>query len=267
MVKEDIEIVKMVDHALKVLDLLRGVNKKLGVNEIAKILDITPSSAFRILKTLEVNGWVYQCSDKCYILGEKISFVTEKNNFYLALKEVAAFIMNRFTEQYGQAMNLIVREGVKCYILQQSRTKNIMDYVAPIGSELPFYACAGGKILLSELPVHLLANIIESSSMIPYTANTITNPEDFWRELRTVAKQGYAFDHKESADKGSCIAVPVRDYEGSIIAGLSFSGFVGVDNLDDLLVYLPALNEAAGEISGSLFKCWGNQTTNYLEAQ
>lgn len=55
---------------------------------------------------------------------------------------------------------------------------------------------------------------------------------------------------------GSCIAVPVRDNEGTIIASLSFSGFVGVQDTDELLEYLPALQEASKKISQSLYRCW-----------
>lgn len=251
------ETIKMVDRALAVLDVLRVERKRLGVNEIAKKCEISPSTAFRILKTLEANGWVYQCGDDRYITGQKISFVIEKDNLYLALKEVAAFTMERFTAEYGQAMNLIVREGAHCYILQQSRTKKFVDYIPPLYSDLPFYACAGGKILLSELPVSLAEQIINSCEMVPLTQFTITDPDVFWQELRKVAKTGYAFDNKESAENGSCIGVPVRNCDGDIIAALSFSGFVGVENTDALLQYLPALQEAAGEISKNLYKCWG----------
>ncbi len=254
---QNIETIKMVDRALFVLDTLRAERKRLGVNEIAKQCGINPSTAFRILKTLEANGWVYQCNDGRYITGEKISFVMEKDNLYLALKEVASFVMQRLTEKHGQAMNLMVREGARCYILQQSRTKSLVDYVPPIYSELPFYACAGGKILLSELPISLVDQIIDSCEMIPLTAHTITDPDIFWQELRKVAKQGSAFDNKESAENGSCIAVPVRDCEDDIIASLSFSGFVGVENPDDLLEYFPTLEEAAKEISKNLYRCWG----------
>ena len=57
------ETIKMLDNALMILDALRVGSKKLGVNEIAKQCGINPSTAFRILKTLEVNGWVFQCGD------------------------------------------------------------------------------------------------------------------------------------------------------------------------------------------------------------
>lgn len=250
------ETIKMVDRALAVLDTLRLERKRMGVNDIAKKCDINPSTAFRILKTLEAGGWVYQCGDDRYISGQKLSFVMEKDNLYLALKEVATFVMERSTAKFGQAMNLIVRESSHCYILQQSRTKNLVDYIPPLYSDLPFYACAGGKILLSELPVSLVEQIIGSCDMVPLTQHTITNPDVFWQELRKVAKLGYAFDNKESAENGSCIAVPVRDCEGDIIAALSFSGFVGVKDPDDLLPYLPSLQEAASEISRNLYRCW-----------
>lgn len=251
------ETIKMVDRALVVLDTLRTERKRLGVNEIAKMCAINPSTAFRILKTLESNGWVYQCGDGRYVTGQKLSFVMEKDNLYLALREVASFVMERYTAKHGQAMNLIVRENAHCYILQQSRTKNLVDYIPPLYSDLPFYACAGGKILLSELPVSLVEQIIGSCEMVPLTQHTITSPDVFWQELRKVGKLGYAFDNKESAENGSCIAVPVRTSEGDIIAALSFSGFVGVENPDDLLPYLPVLQEAAGEITRSLYRCWG----------
>lgn len=249
--------IKMVDQALTVLDTLRMSRESLGVNEIAKLCEINPSTTFRILKTLETNGWVFQCSDRRYIVGEKIGFVIEKNNLYLALKEVASFVMNRYTEKHNQAMNLTVREGSRCYILQQSRTKNLVDYIPALYSDLPFYACAGGKVLLSELPINLADEIINSCKMVPLTKNTITDAEQFWQELRTVAKQGYAFDDKESAENGSCIAVPIRDCEGNIIAALSFSGFVGVSDKTELLEYVPALKEASAEISHMLYSCWG----------
>lgn len=253
---QNVEIIKMVERALTVLDLLRTKRERLGVNEIAKTCGLNQSTTFRILKTLEKSGWVFQLNDGRYIVGQKISFVTEKDNLYLALRDVARFVMEQYTAQYGQAMNLMVREGTCCTILQQSRTNSIVDYIPPLFSNLPFYACACGKILLSELPVKLVEQIISTCEMKPLTSHTITDPEQFWQTLRATAKQGYAFDNKESAENGSCIAVPIRDHEGTIIAALSFSGFIGIDDPQELLKYLPALQDASGKISHSLYSCW-----------
>ena len=250
------DTIKMVERALAVVDLLKATKERLGVNEIAKRCDLSPSTAFRILKTLEASGWVFQLSDDRYILGEKISFVTERNNFYVALGDVAGVIMREYTGKYGQAMNLMIRDGAHCTIIQQSRTGKLIEYVPPMYTNLPFYACAGGKILLSELSVGFVEQIISSCEMIPLTRHTITDSDEFWKVLRFAASHGYAFDDRESAENGSCIAVPIRDNEGTIIASLSFSGFVGIEHTDQLLEYLPALQEASKKISQTLYRCW-----------
>ena len=114
------ETIKMVDNALNVLDLLRVTKGSLGVNEIAKQCQLTASTTCRILKTLEMAGWAFQTNDDRYIVGGKISFVTEKDNLYLALREVALYVMKEYTAKYNQAMNLLVRDGAYCTILQQS---------------------------------------------------------------------------------------------------------------------------------------------------
>ena len=74
--------------------------------------------------------------------------------------------------------------------------------------------------------------------------------------LRETAKNGYAIDFQESSINGSCIAVPVRDNEGTIIASLSFSGLIGISDPEKLLKYVPALKEASRKITDSLYDCW-----------
>lgn len=60
----------------------------------------------------------------------------------------------------------------------------------------------------------------------------------------------------ESSVNGSCISVGVRDHEGTIIAALSFSGFIGIQDTDELLEYVPLLQAASKEITDNLYNCW-----------
>ena len=92
--------------------------------------------------------------------------------------------------------------------------------------------------------------------MLKFTKHTITDPDQFRQELHKVAEQGYAIDYKESAENGSCIAVPVRSKDGNIIAAVSFSGFIGLTAETTLLGYISALKEASAEISQKLYRCW-----------
>ncbi len=253
---QGVETIRMVQRALEVLDALRRHRGMLTVSELAKLCRIPPATTMRILKTLELNDWVTQYSEERYGIGDKVSFVMEKDNLFLALMEVAGPIMAAATDRCGQAMNLTVREGRNCYILQQARTRNLVDYVPPLHSMMPFYACAGGKVLFSELPQLLVDQILENCKWKPLTPHTIRDQDTFRRELQTVRRQGYAFDHQESSENGSCISVPVRDNQGNIIAALSFSGIVNVSDPEMLVSYLPALRETADTISHALYKAW-----------
>lgn len=255
---QNVETIKMVENAMHVLDLLRASKEPIGVNAIAKTCALTPSTTYRILKTLEMTGWVYQFNDDDrYIAGEKISFITSKNNFYMALRDSAKFIMEETTAKVGLAMNLMVRNGYECEILEQSLTKSIINYVPPIHAVLPYYACGCGKVLLSELPEDTLSHIFTACKMQALTPFTITDPEKYRSALTEVRKNGYAIDFQESSIDGSCIAVPVRDKENTIIAALSFSGLIGVQDPNRLLKYIPALQDASNAITKSLYNAWG----------
>ena len=89
------------------------------------------------------------------------------------------------------------------------------------------------------------------------TPFTITDPEKYRSVLTEVRKNGYAIDYQESSIDGSCIAVPVRDKENTIIAALSFSGLIGVQDPNRLLKYIPALQDASNAITKSLYNAWG----------
>ena len=253
---EKIETIVMVEKALTVLDLLRTRAEEIGVNEIAKICDFTPSTTHRILKTLEKSGWVFQLSDDRYIAGEKLSFMLEKDNLYLALKDVASIIMQNYSLKYSQAMNLVIRDGKDCYILYQSRTNRLIDYVPPLHAKMPFHASGGGKVLLSELPENMVQQLLENSDLTPLTANTISNIDQLIEEIKKTAARGYAMDYKESTDFACCLSVPVRDRKGTMIAALSFSGIVNIQTHEELLNYLPILQEASREITEQLYRSW-----------
>jgi DNA-binding IclR family transcriptional regulator len=250
------ETIQMVERAMTVLDLLRGAGGPIGVQEIARSCDLNPSTAFRILKTLEKSQWIFQLGDGSYILGQKLGFLTEKQSLNLALREVAIFVMKDLTARIGPAMNLIVRDGSEGVILQQSRTASLVDYIPPLMSRVPLYATAGGKVLLADLPEDLARRILADIELKPLTSHTIVDKSVLATTLREIAERGYALDDRETSENGYCISVPVHDSHGTTVAALSFSGLIGISVAGELVKYLPALQQAAAEISRSLFDNW-----------
>lgn len=248
--------IQTLGRAMLLFDELHDSRVPLGVNELAKQCGINLSTAFRILKTLQQGGWVYQCEDDRYIVSPRYSFITERKGFYYALKEISAFTMNRITMQETQAMNLAVLKDRTCIILQQSRTTKLIDLIPPVNSILPLHASASGKVIMAGLPDPLLNLYIANMGFEPFTNYTITDRTVFTRAIEEVRQNGYALDCHESLDKSSCIAVPILRNDGETIAALSFSGFIGTLDQEMINHYLPILLTAADEISKNLFQIY-----------
>ncbi len=245
--------IKVLERALLVLDTVKNAEEPLGVNEIAKECSLSPATTYRILRTFKNGGWVYQDKDEKYTIGYKISYITVRKQFRLALKETAYFVMAKLSKSENEAMNLVVRDNNQCYILEQSRTDKIVDYVPPVGTILPLHASACGKILLSELSQQLLSDILDTYTFNKLTRHTIESKETFLTVLAQVREQGYALDEHESQEEGFCIAVPIRSTDGEIIAALSFSGFIGQKTVNEIDYYVNLLNDASREITRKLF--------------
>ena len=252
MEKKPKENVKVLDKALDILNLIMESNEPLGVNEISRQTLINITTTHRILQTLKNRGWVYQDQNNKYIIGLRISLVTEKESFYHALKEIAYFKMIRLSTSVSQAMNLVVRENLRFFILQQSRTEKIIDYVPPVGYAIPCYASAGGKILLSELSDALLNAILDNTILRPLTKHTIVRKTALLEELESVRQSGYAVDAQESQEGGSCVAVPIRSKNGDIVASLSFSGIIGDVSDTEIEHYVHILKKASAEITDQI---------------
>lgn len=244
--------VKVLDRALTLLDKLSELGQ-CGVNELAKECDLSPATSFRMLRTLCAHGWVRQSPDEKYSVGIKLTYPTAQMAFLGNLREVSYYRMAKLSESEHEAMNLVVRDLDKCYILGQSRTKKIVDYVPPVGTVLPFHASACGKVLLSELSEELLSHILDGVAFDRLTQSTVTSREAFIAELGRVRERGYALDAHESQEEGFCIAVPVRSPDGEIIAALSFSGFIGQKTVGEIDRYVGLLKEASGDITDELF--------------
>ena len=247
---EDNQIM-VLQKALSVFESLAAHYKPQTLRIISKSVGVSPTTTCRILAMLADNGWIVKRGSSKNTIYEYAQCFFGLNPLNL-LREVAYEPMWESSYAESQPMNLIIRNYEKCVILQQIRTGKSVDYVPPEGMELPIYASSGGKVLLSELTPILLQSILQSIELKPLSKYTITRKIDFMNELKKVVVNGYGLDIHESLDKGSCIAMPVRNNDGKIIAALSFSGFIGDFNSVDIDHYYPILARASQKIAQRL---------------
>ncbi|MGD0228716.1 MAG: IclR family transcriptional regulator [Terriglobia bacterium] len=219
-------VVPMVEHALRILEVLAGSNTALRLKEVGSKAQVGPTSAFRILRTLANLGYI--AKDEAtgrYRLTTKMRELAKWAQLSPNLHQAARPHLERLRAQFDETVNLaVLQDGEIVYldILQSSKAFRMADTV---GSRVPIHATALGKAIAAHVPKERLEGILSHCSWTRYTPRTITKRRDFLSALVKVQKQGYGSDNDESEHGASCIASAILSPStGHAAAGISVSG-------------------------------------------
>ena len=221
---EDKYLLSSVSQTIKILDLL-GEEQMLGVAEISQRLKINKTSVFRYLYTLEAGGYVYKTSDAKYMLGQKFVYMgaivqERQTEFSLARPE-----MVRLRDEVGETVHLsILLPDLQMMFIEKVSGNQALQMRSQIGYQIPAYCSGSGKVLLSGLLGTEREEELRKIRLEKKTENTITDYAALLATLRNVKKQGYGEENGEAEEGLSCLAAPIRNMRGDVIAALSISG-------------------------------------------
>lgn len=247
--------VQTVIKALELMEFLakESGNQGVGVSEVSRELDMGKSTAHRLLDTLQYYGFVeknpqtnlYRLGWKLYTIGQMVPI----QNQILNLDRSYLVELNKRTRE---TVNLgILKRGESVIISKiDAYSSNLRVVVQPTEREA-VHATALGKVLISEMSDEEIADLV-GETMQGYTAETITTLDKFLEEIRKVRAQGYAVDDQEYGIGLYCMARPVRDYTGKIIAAVSVSAPIARVTEEVRRRNLAALAECCSRISWDL---------------
>ena len=223
--------VQTLEKALEILCLLSGKSKNtkegggFGISEISASLNMGKSTVHRILNTLMEYQYVERCENSTrYRLGMGVFKV---GNAALAQHTISLADFTPLDElctAYNEAVNVGVRTKNKVTIIYKCEAEMTLQVKRQIGETEPLHTTAMGKVLICELPEQQVRELFAATEMRLYTAKTISSVESLLPVLQRVRQQGYAMDEEEYCLGLTCLACPVRDYSGKIVAAMSVSG-------------------------------------------
>ena len=210
--------------AFRALDIVADSSRELSTQEVADQLGTDKVTAYRMLTTLEVAGYVVRNPDsKRYGLSYKV--VSLSRNL-LTDNEVSKLIsdtLHELEETTGETMHYSVLEGHEAVLIQAARGRQLVHVNYKIGDRVQLHCTSIGKALLAFQDVRFIEHFIAQG--LPKRApKTITDPEQLRRELQKIRAQGYALDDHEFADTMRCIAAPVFQSGGRVHGGISTPG-------------------------------------------
>lgn len=256
--------VQSLDRALDLLNILAGAEAGISLTELSKKARLNSSTAYRLLSTLVARGYAQQDrANKEYRLGAQSLYIGQAALAQIDLRQIAIPFLQGLVNETNELANLAqYREDHAVYIAQARAGNRTVQMFTQLGAQVPLHCSGVGKAMLANLEEVELQRLIESGALEAYTVNTISNPLKLRTELELIRKRGYATDNEEREIGVRCIAAPVFQAGGRVVAAASVSGPPGRLHPDNDQVLSQLVIQAAGQISRLL----GHQNHDQSEA-
>lgn len=209
-------------RGLAVLEVL-AQGQDLNLSEVARRARLPVSTAHRLLETLRRRGFVQPVEDGRYRVGLRAFEVGMGFLRAQRLPEVARPVMVELVDRVEETANLAVRDGAEAVYVLQVESHRMLRLFAQPGARHPLYCTGVGKVLLAWEPEEEVRRLLGPGPLPRFTPRTLTDPDAVVRELRAIRARGYAVDREERESGVRCVAAPVRDASGRVVAALSVS--------------------------------------------
>lgn len=241
---------------LKALEILEHLDLKgpLGITEISNGLSMDKSSVFRALNTLKSRNFVRQDADtlkycNSYKLLEMGSNVARQSG----LGKMANNFMRQLSRRVPGAVSLGVRDGLSVVYIDKIESDTPVRASMKVGQSLPLYCTAIGKAILAFMPADKLNQLLSRLEIKIRTPNTHRSAETLKIDLSEIRRRGYAVDNEEHIPGLFCVAAPVINSSGHVIAGLSVTNVKMVMPDDSAIKNLAReIMATAAELSSTL---------------
>lgn len=157
-------------------------------------------------------------------------------------------LLERLSEKLGETVNLGVLSGDVVIYLDRVEASWPLRMDFKPGSRVPFHCTANGKLLVAWARAAVRERLLRPEVFPAYTPRSITSRDRLVAELAEIRRRGYSEDDEEFLMGVCCLAVPVRDGRGSVVAGLAVSAPSARFNLERARGFLPDLLAVAEEL-------------------
>lgn len=205
-----------------VLDLFSVERPEWGVSEVAESIGVPRSSAHALLSSLVETG-LLQCRTRGrYRLGWRIVELSETLRASVDVRTLVGPVLAGLSAKLGETVHLgVLERGQVLYLDKVVGSHQVNVTGARVGSYLDPHCSAIGKTLLAHREVAEVRQLLAARPPRRLTEHTLLDPDLLLDELRLTRAAGHAVDHGEAVNDVSCLAAPVRDDLGSVVAAIS----------------------------------------------
>lgn len=212
------------DRVLRVLELFSASERSLSLSQIADRMALPKSSVHRLLSTLLAHQLIERdAATRRYRLGIKLFEIGSLVIHERGLHAAAHPVVEELALSTGETCHLAVLSGAEAVYVYKIDGPSTVVMSSRVGGRAPSYCTSIGKVLAAWAGEEIFRQIV-AGSFHAYTPHTIRDATRLATELERVRRDGYALDREEFQPGLCCIAAPVRDHTGRVVAALGLAG-------------------------------------------
>jgi DNA-binding IclR family transcriptional regulator len=243
---------RAVAKALETLDVLQVANGPMALNEIARRIQLSKTSTFRLLRTLESAGCLTASEWGKYSLAQGVHSVVSTQSLARLLR-AAIPRMQQVSRELRETISLAALFDNRIEVIAVVESPQLIRMSNIVGHILPPNASSLGKVIAAFQTEERREKLLRSYGIYRFTEHTITRRTELDQEFARVRQQKFAVDLEESVSDGHCFGVPIFDAAGEVGAAISISlPKVRVVDSEHRKTILASLRAVADQIAADL---------------
>lgn len=218
-------VINSVIRAIQVLECFSFEKPAYRFTEFHKQLGFNKTTLTRILASLEKAGVIERNELTAeYKLTYRLFHVGSVYRDQMDLYNIAIPFLSQLAAKANETVHLAVLNEYRAFYIGKIESSQSIRIMSRIGSSNPCYSTGVGKVILAHLGDEEIERFLQTAKLQRFTPNTICDASELRTHLKQIWKQGYAVDEGENEEEVSCVAAPIFEARGKVIAGLSISG-------------------------------------------
>jgi IclR family acetate operon transcriptional repressor len=249
----DTPTIQSLDRGLAILEAVAASAEPVALKQLTELIGIDRSSVFRLANTLRQRRFLANPKgSNDYILGPTAWRLSRRYG-----RNVLAMFFHQFlrdlTATLEETSHFVVLEGRQAFFIDHhTPTGQVVSVAGQTGEFAPLHCTAHGKALLADFDLNSLKRLFGQAPLHMYTRNTITTLTRLARVCGRVRTDGFAIDDGEYIEEVRCVAAPIRDPQGEIVASIGISSPVTRLHAKRIAHAAAEVKAAARAISASL---------------
>jgi IclR family transcriptional regulator, acetate operon repressor len=216
--------IQSLGRGLTILEAVAASGEPVPLKDLTALLGIDRSSVFRLATTLERHRFLAVAPGGAdYVLGPSVWRLSRKCGQNM-LTSLCREQLRKLSVETGETAHLAVREGTFALFIDHcTPNARVVTVLGQTGELVPLHCSAHGKALIADMTAAQLAVLFGSTKLPARTKRTIGTVGRLAKACARITAQGVSFDEGEDVDELRCVAAPIRDQDGTIVASIGIS--------------------------------------------